>query len=298
MPTCFVIMPITTPEALRVKYGGDEDHFPHVLAHLITPAIASCGYEVIPPKAQGSDVIHANIIQNIEKADMLLCDMSALNANVFFELGVRTALNKPICLVKDDVTTFVPFDLGVINHHTYSSALNVWDLDKEKEALASHFRETQKNDTNTLWKYFSISGTAAPVSVSKADKTDFIIRQIETLRDEMRDLSMDRARSAFDPNILNRKMGPKAARLASELYSARVAQRMSINDVAKAARVKPEVVSSLQNGRRTRRSVALNICMVLGLDPDLVWWRDPTPIRLDLNSPPSPEVNTKDSPDS
>lgn len=41
----------------------------------------------------------------VEEADMVLCDMSRLNANVFFELGIRTALDRPAALVKDDQTT-------------------------------------------------------------------------------------------------------------------------------------------------------------------------------------------------
>ena len=71
----------------------------------------------MPPTASGSDLIHAKIIKNLETADLVLCDMSALNPNVFFEFGMRTALNKPAL---DDATTRrcdcadfgVPIDLG------------------------------------------------------------------------------------------------------------------------------------------------------------------------------------------
>jgi len=45
-------------------------------------------------------LIHAEIIRNIENADLVLCDMSCLNPNVFFEFGIRTSLNKPVSVVK------------------------------------------------------------------------------------------------------------------------------------------------------------------------------------------------------
>src|SRR3712207_7234502 len=48
LPTCFVIMPMTTPPDLVEAYGGDEDHFLHVLATLLTPATQRAGFEVIP----------------------------------------------------------------------------------------------------------------------------------------------------------------------------------------------------------------------------------------------------------
>lgn len=271
-------MPITTPETFLPKYGGDDEHFPHVLTHLFAPVITACGYEVIPPKAKGTDVIHANIIQNIERADMLLCDMSTLNANVFFELGVRTALNKPICLVRDDLTQFVPFDLGVINHHTYSSALNVWELDREREALAKHFKESQRSEVNALWKYFSISSTGAAVSVSKSDKTDFIIKQMESLREDVRRLGTER-RSGFDisPPL---RAGSRGAKFAQEISFARAARGLTMQDLARAAGTSQDTIMSLERGRRVRRSAAVRVCHTLGLDPDLVWWKEPPPLDL------------------
>jgi len=106
IPDCFIIMPITTPPALVDRYG-DEHHFKHVLDCLFRPALERAKFRAIPPSAEGSDLIHAQIIKHLEQADIVLCDMTSLNANVFFELGIRTAVNKPVAIVKDSETSSV-----------------------------------------------------------------------------------------------------------------------------------------------------------------------------------------------
>src|SRR5947207_1642478 len=118
MRNCFIIMPISTPEPFVNLYGGDTTHFQHVLDYLFKPAINKVGLTPVPPIMEGSDIIHAEIIKKIEEAELVLCDISTLNANVFFELGIRTALDKPICIVKDNLTIVTPFDTSIINHHS------------------------------------------------------------------------------------------------------------------------------------------------------------------------------------
>ena len=107
--TCFVAMPITTPDAYAEKLG-DPDHFKHVLAHLFTPALEAAGLKVIPPSTTGAQMIHAEIIKNLEQADFVLCDLSDLNPNVFFELGIRTSLDRPVMHVRDNLTSRIPFE--------------------------------------------------------------------------------------------------------------------------------------------------------------------------------------------
>ncbi|MFC1984259.1 hypothetical protein ACFLVO_04550, partial [Chloroflexota bacterium] len=95
------------------------------------PAVEKAGYTPVPPQAKGADLIHAEIIKNLESANIVLCDMSSLSANVFFELGIRTALNKPVCIVKDELTPKVPFDTAILNYYEYKCALDPWELPKE-----------------------------------------------------------------------------------------------------------------------------------------------------------------------
>lgn len=130
---CFIIMPITTPTLLVEKYNDDEEHFSHVLVHLFIPAVVGAGFKPIPPKAVGSNIIQADIIKQLSDCELVLCDMSIFNPNVFYEFGIRTALNKPVALVVDDKTKPIPFDSSMLNCHEYDSSLTPWILERERE---------------------------------------------------------------------------------------------------------------------------------------------------------------------
>jgi len=183
LPVCFVIMPITTPITKFDIYNNDDNHFTNVLEHLFRPALDKAGFETVSPKSKGSDLIHADIITNLSNSDLVLCDMSTLNPNVFFEFGIRCALNKPAALVIDDKTEQIPFDTGIINCHTYNSA-PLWNKDDEIKRLSNHITETFKKspDYNAIWKYFGIKQTGAfnPENATTEDKLNFIIDKITT----------------------------------------------------------------------------------------------------------------------
>lgn len=161
MKDCFIIMPLTTPDLMVPIYSGGAKHFLLMLEHLFTPAVKDAGFNPVPPVFTGSELIHAGIVQNLEKAAMVLCDMSTLNANVFFELGIRTSLNKPVCMVKDEKTPNVPFDNSPIVYHTYDSSMSCWVKDDEVKKLSKHIKESVAGDgQNQLWKYYSLSARA------------------------------------------------------------------------------------------------------------------------------------------
>lgn len=187
-PSCFIIMPLTTPDHYVETYKGDTRHFYHVLDHLFKPAIITAGMEPIPPISKGSEVIHGDIIRNLEMADLVLCDMSILNPNVFFELGIRTALNKSVAMVRDDATPNIPFDLNMVNHSTYKSSLNPWDLETEVEKMKVHLEDCMKNGPdNSLWGHFSMTQQAkiSEDSPEVEKQMSYLIRQVETLQGQL-----------------------------------------------------------------------------------------------------------------
>lgn len=178
-------MPISTQNDFLPEYREDIDHFKHVLDHLIKPVIDDLNYELIPPNARGADLIQAEIIKNLETADLVLCDMSSLNPNVFFELGIRTSLNKPVCMIRDDKTPKVPFDTLIINFHTYKCGLDPWDLEEERAKLKTHLNESieRSNGENMLWKYFGFTSVGKEYDQEGGveAKLDFLTSQVGSL---------------------------------------------------------------------------------------------------------------------
>jgi hypothetical protein len=179
-------MPITTP-AFYVDKLGDPDHFAHVLEYLFTPVLLGAGLEVIPPTVAGSEMIHADIIRNLEQADFVLCDLSSLNPNVLFELGIRTSLDRPVILVKDNLTEKIPFDINGINVPTYDSSIRLWSVAADKPKLTKHVQSTVRgeNTGNAMWRYFGLTKRGAPSQAGDNPveaKLDLLLREMEKSR--------------------------------------------------------------------------------------------------------------------
>jgi len=172
LPTCVVFMPISTPREALHLYDGDLLHFAHVFNHLFEPAIRAAGFQALSPTSEGADVIHAEVVRKLETSDLVLCDMSTLNANVFFELGIRTALDLPTVLVRDEKLASVPFDTTLLNHHTYDAALTPWTLPNEVRRLSDHIGKSYVSSTqrNALWKYFGITTRSRLADESTVDE--------------------------------------------------------------------------------------------------------------------------------
>jgi hypothetical protein len=105
--SCFVVMPIR-------KEGSEEfQHFRALHDTVITPALKELGYEV----TRADDVasvgsIAADVVRRLATADVVIADLTDLNANVFYELGIRHALRgQGTIMIVDTSTTDIPFDL-------------------------------------------------------------------------------------------------------------------------------------------------------------------------------------------
>lgn len=61
-----------------------------------------------------------DIIQAIYKADIIIADLTGLNANVFYELGVAHTLNKKVIIITENISS-LPFDLKSYRANEYST---------------------------------------------------------------------------------------------------------------------------------------------------------------------------------
>lgn len=194
-PTCFIAMPITTRTEDVERYM-DEDHWAHVMESLFVRAIEAAGFEAIRPAAQGAHLIHGLIIKHLSTADLFLVDLSSHNPNVFFELGVRTSLNRPIALVRDE-HTHLPFDTSGINTYQYDSNLRGWEIENQQSNLGAHIRESHRScdGQNPLWRQFGLTITASQPQESESPfeaKVDILSARVADIQQQLKHDRNDR----------------------------------------------------------------------------------------------------------
>ena len=178
-------MPITTPTELLHRYSSGPTHFRKVAERLLKPAAEMAGFTFQFPEAQVPGIIQAEIIRNLEESDLVLCDISTLNANVFFELGIRVTLDLPMALVRDEHTKLIPFDNSMLNCYTYQSDLS--DTEKQVPELVKLLIAAGRQKRNPVWKYFGITQRAARFNPSSSTdaKIDRMLKTLDAISEEL-----------------------------------------------------------------------------------------------------------------
>ena len=145
-------MPFTVRENDLRKYGNDQSHWDQVYQGLIKPAVENAGFECYRDDEDvRSRMITDNIWRKVEDADMVLCDLSSYNPNVYLELGWAFRSDKKFLLIKDDITDFV-FDLNSYFTYNYSHRLQPLELKKDIKGIEKLIKKhTQILKNNTQW---------------------------------------------------------------------------------------------------------------------------------------------------
>jgi hypothetical protein len=92
----FVIMPFGQKEDLN----GKTIDFDKIYVDFIKDTISDLGLKCVRCDEIGeTGSIHAKMFEHIYEADIAIVDTTALNANVFYELGIRHALNKHVTIL-------------------------------------------------------------------------------------------------------------------------------------------------------------------------------------------------------
>jgi len=110
---------------IKKDSAGSQINFDDVEEKLIRPALARCnlsGGTTATYVDAGS--IHADMFGEILGADVVVCDITVHNANVFYELGIRHALRKKYTvLIKGDPSAdTTPFDIAGGRYLSYPVA--------------------------------------------------------------------------------------------------------------------------------------------------------------------------------
>lgn len=145
-PHAFVVMPFG-------KKKGANDvlyDFNAIYEELIKPALILAGFEPFrADEATQSGDILTDMFQELLLADLVLCDLSIDNANVFYEVGIRHAFRKRGVVHIQAGRAYLPFDIFNVRtlpyHTTPEGTPDPAHLEKDRQAIARLARDTYQS---------------------------------------------------------------------------------------------------------------------------------------------------------
>jgi nucleoside 2-deoxyribosyltransferase len=235
MKLCFVIMPI----------GSDDDYEIHLNRYESIIRAAVQGFRMNGEQAfnvvradfiSRTGSINKKVIEHIYKADAVIADLTDLNPNVFYELGVRHSLRNGTILVALEGTK-IPFDVHDLNVVFYKDRVGgeTKAIPRIQELLQALFESERVEDSPV----FQVLPDLRENPGRDLREAQAKVARLETEASELRGkLSVAEAatlslRDSF--NSLERTLNTVLSKLAPE------ERKLATREVEKAAKDKPSV---------------------------------------------------------
>lgn len=148
-PLCFVLMPFGRKPA----GSGLTVDFDAVYADLIAPAIEAAGLEPLRADQElTGGIIHKPMFERLILSDYAIADLTAANANVFYELGLRHAVRPAsTLLLYAEGTGQLPFDVALLRALPYKLGADGKPADPAaaRQVIVARLREARELPTDS-----------------------------------------------------------------------------------------------------------------------------------------------------
>ncbi len=190
---CFVISPIGE-EGSPIRKRADN-----LVDYVLRPVLEPLGFEVgrADHMAQPSSITSL-VIENVINSTLVVADLTGRNPNVYYELALRHAVQKPYIQVIDSRESSLPFDIK--DESTVSFDItDLRSVDQCKIQLQKHVDTAMADGFNAVTPI----GRALQLqsAMKEGGQNAVILRTIEELR---RDLS---SRPSYDAPLHDRSFG-------------------------------------------------------------------------------------------
>lgn len=146
---CFLICPIGESDS-ETRQRSDT-----VFEYILKPVMQQKGYELLrADQIIQNDEITKTIIEHLENDYLVIADISEANPNVYYELGYREALKKPVIQIATE-NTKLPFDVSIKRTFYYDKDLPKAENFKTLlltliDNIESNIQENTDNTSKTL----------------------------------------------------------------------------------------------------------------------------------------------------
>lgn len=133
---CFVVMPF----GVKPRNDGTERtyNFDKVYRVMIQRAILNVGMQPIrADETEGSRVVHADMFKDLRDRPVVLVDLSLLNPNVLYELGIRHVMSPTgtVLMANEETVKKLPFDIALSRTIAYRYDGEYLDWDEVERVI-------------------------------------------------------------------------------------------------------------------------------------------------------------------
>jgi len=138
---CFILMPF----GIKKNENGNMVDFDKIYYDFIKPSIEKAGLEPIrADEEQTGGIIHKAMYERLMLCEYAVADLSLLNANVFYELGIRHAIRPYSTITIFENSSRLPFDVNFLRSLPYDKKLQ--NLEELKSQLTQKLLNAQSQN--------------------------------------------------------------------------------------------------------------------------------------------------------
>lgn len=172
-PLCFVLMPF----GKKKDEKGNIIDFDKIYNDFIKPSIEQSGLDPIrADEEQTGGIIHKAMYERLMLCEYAVADLSLLNANVFYELGIRHAIRPHSTITLFESSSRLPFDVNFLRSLPYDRKLK--NLEVLKSELTKKLSNAQSHNKDTDSPLFQLVEGIKPSNIEHI-KTDIFRKQVE-----------------------------------------------------------------------------------------------------------------------
>jgi len=146
---CFVIMPFGDKKDNEGAIIPFDDVFSYIFREVVEDRLGmKC---VRADKVAAAGWVHADMLGHIFRDEVAIVDISLLNANVFYELGVRHALRKNVTILVRKKGMQAPFNISGFRVINYD--LDVKSAAEAKDEIEKFIKTGRKQKHNDSLVY-------------------------------------------------------------------------------------------------------------------------------------------------
>jgi len=171
---CFVVMPF----GVKPKNDGSNGmyNFDKVYRVIIQRAIKNVNMEPIrADETEGNRIIHADMFKDLRDRPVVIVDLSLLNPNVFYELGIRHVMSPTgtVLMANEETVKKLPFDIALSRtiSYRYDGQNMDWDeVERIVPQLQAAIEEARRGSPDSP-VYAFLESVLSPNAIKKDETT-------------------------------------------------------------------------------------------------------------------------------